>query len=73
VLTVCPLANVKLCEFEHIREHNILEMLQAGISIVDNSDDPTCFGGHMRENHFVVVDAQKMTKEQAIQLTINRF
>jgi len=44
-LTVCPLSNTKLCVFDHMSQHNILEMLERGVKVTVNSDDPAYFGG----------------------------
>lgn len=49
-LTVCPLSNVKLCVFPSMREHNIKQMLEIGVCVTINSDDPAYFGGYMNEN-----------------------
>lgn len=72
-LTVCPLSNLKLCVFKDIREHNILELLERGVKVTINSDDPAYFGGYMTENFIAVADALSMTKTQAIQLAQNSF
>ncbi|QHB25923.1 adenine deaminase [Pseudomonas monteilii] len=39
-LTVCPLSNTKLCVFDHMSQHNILDMLERGVKVTVNSDDP---------------------------------
>lgn len=49
-LTVCPLSNVKLCVFSSMREHNLKAMLDQGVCVTINSDDPAYFGGYMNEN-----------------------
>lgn len=72
-LTVCPLSNIKLCVFKDMREHNILELLERGVKVTINSDDPAYFGGYMTENFVAVADALPMTKAQAIKLAQNSF
>lgn len=72
-LTVCPLSNTKLCVFKTMAEHNILELLERGVKVTINSDDPAYFGGYMTENFVAVADALNMTKAQAIQLAKNSF
>ncbi|MFZ1386775.1 MAG: adenosine deaminase [Thiolinea sp.] len=72
-LTVCPLSNTKLCVFKTMAEHNILELLEHGVKVTINSDDPAYFGGYMTENFVAVADALNMTKAQAIQLAKNSF
>ena len=72
-LTVCPLSNIKLCVFKDMREHNILELLERGVKVTINSDDPAYFGGYMTENFIAVADALQMTKAQAVKLAKNSF
>src|SRR5439155_22606499 len=42
-LTVCPLSNVKLRVFPALESHNLKRLLQAGLCVTVNSDDPTQF------------------------------
>lgn len=70
-LTVCPLSNVKLRVFDTMSEHNILEMLDAGLCVTVNSDDPSYFGGYMTENFMGLSNELGMTKTQAHQLVLN--
>lgn len=72
-LTVCPLSNIKLCVFQNMREHNILQLLDQGVKVTINSDDPAYFGGYLTENFIAVADALQMTKAQAIKLAQNSF
>lgn len=50
-LTVCPLSNVKLRVVEHIADHNLKRLLDAGVCVTVNSDDPAYFGGYLLENY----------------------
>jgi adenine deaminase len=70
-LTVCPLSNTKLCVFDDMSQHNILEMLEQGICVTVNSDDPAYFGGYMTENFVALAESLDLTKEQAKQLVTN--
>ncbi|WP_020396262.1 adenosine deaminase [Thiolinea disciformis] len=72
-LTVCPLSNIKLCVFKDMRDHNILHLLDKGVKVTINSDDPAYFGGYMTENFIAVADALHMSKAQAIELAQNSF
>ena len=72
-LTVCPLSNVRLCVFDKMADHNLLEMLDKGLCVTVNSDDPTYFGGFMNENFESLADELGMTKEQALKLSANGF
>lgn len=72
-LTVCPLSNTRLKVFSDMSEHNILEMLDAGVNVTVNSDDPAYFGGYMTENFLALYHALNMSKEQALALARNGF
>jgi len=70
-LTVCPLSNTKLRVFEDMSQHNILQMLEMGVCVTVNSDDPAYFGGYMTENFEALVPALGMSKVEARQLVLN--
>lgn len=50
-LTVCPLSNVKLRVFPELARHNLKALLDAGLKVTINSDDPAYFGGYVLENY----------------------
>ncbi len=68
-LTVCPLSNTRLCVYDRMQDHPILRLLDQGLCVTVNSDDPAYFGGYMTENFQALADALKMTAEQAIALS----
>ena len=70
-LTVCPLSNVKLRVFDHMRDHNILSLLDRGVNVSVNSDDPAYFGGYVVENFLALRESLGMTEEQARRLAQN--
>ncbi|MCK0104783.1 adenosine deaminase [Marinobacter sp. S0848L] len=70
-LTVCPLSNTKLKVFPDMSQHNILELLERGLKVTVNSDDPSYFGGYVLENFVALRDALGMTEEQARKLAQN--
>jgi len=72
-LTVCPLSNVRLCVYETLGQHPILKMLEQGLCVTVNSDDPPYFGGYLNDNLVAMVDALDMTEEQARALARNSF
>ena len=55
-LTVCPLSNVKLCVFDKLENHNLKQMLDKGLIVMVNSDDPAYFGGYLNKN---LIDTSK--------------
>jgi len=72
-LTVCPLSNVRLCVYDALDQHPILKMLDQGICVTVNSDDPPYFGGYLNDNLVAMVDALDMTEDQARALALNSF
>jgi len=70
-LTVCPLSNVKLRVFDNMSQHTILMMLDLGLCVCVNSDDPSYFGGYITENFNALVDPLLLSKEEAIRLVEN--
>ncbi|MBC5765262.1 adenosine deaminase [Ramlibacter albus] len=72
-LTVCPLSNLKLCVFPTLKEHNIRQLLDAGLCATLNSDDPAYFGGYMNDNFVQTFEATGLTKAHAYRLAKNSF
>ena len=70
-LTICPLSNVKLRVFDNMASHTILDMLDLGVCVTVNSDDPSYFGGYMTENFLALFDSLALSKDQAIRLIKN--
>jgi len=72
-LTVCPLSNLKLRVFPTLAQHNLGQMLDAGLVATVNSDDPAYFGGYLNENFAQTFDALGLTAQHAYQLAYNSF
>ncbi len=72
-LTVCPLSNVKLKVFNDMKEHNIKRLLDYGLLVTVNSDDPAYFGGYLNKNYEEIVKALNLEKEDLIKLAKNSF
>ena len=72
-LTVCPFSNVKLCVFPDLRQHNFGELLDRGLLVTINSDDPAYFGGYVADNYVGTADALGLTADQMIQVARNSF
>jgi adenosine deaminase len=72
-LTVCPLSNLKLCVFPQLDQHNLRELLDAGLVATVNSDDPAYFGGYMNDNFTQTFAATGLSAQQAWQLAANSF
>ena len=72
-LTVCPLSNIALCVFESLEQHNFKQLLDAGLCVTINSDDPAYFGGYMNDNYLQTQAALDLTAEEMIRVTRNAF
>ncbi|MBF6623857.1 MAG: adenosine deaminase [Pseudomonas stutzeri] len=70
-LTVCPLSNTKLRVFDDMSQHNILQLLEQGVKVTVNSDDPAYFGGYVTENFMALHESLDMTEDQARRLAQN--
>jgi adenine deaminase len=72
-LTVCPFSNVKLRVFPELRDHNFRELLERGLLVTINSDDPAYFGGYVADNYIGTAAALGLTADQMIQVARNSF
>ncbi len=72
-LTVCPLSNVRLCVYSQMSDHPILSLLEKGLCVTVNSDDPSYFGGYLNDNFNALATHLAMTEQQAVQLARNSF
>ncbi|TCV98304.1 adenosine deaminase [Biostraticola tofi] len=70
-LTVCPLSNLKLCVFDSLSDHNLKTLLEKGVAVTVNSDDPAYFGGHVNQNYRALIDALDLTEQQCYTLLRN--
>ena len=73
-LTVCPMSNVKLRVFDTLAEHKLPALLDAGLCVTLNSDDPAYFGGYLNDNFVAAFDAlPQLAAAQAYALARNSF
>jgi adenosine deaminase len=70
-LTVCPLSNVKLKVFERIEDHNLKRLLDRGVCVTVNSDDPAYFGGYVLENYLAVQEGLSLSQDDLTLLARN--
>ena len=73
LLTVCPLSNVRLRIFDTLADHPLAQMLDTGLRVTVNSDDPAYFGGYIDTNYQAVRDELALTTEQLQTLALNSF
>jgi adenosine deaminase len=72
-LTVCPLSNVRLGVFETLAEHVLPRMLDAGLLVTVNSDDPAYFGGYVEANFAAIARELGTSDADLRQLAENSF
>ena len=72
-LTICPISNVKLKVFEKIEDHNLKELLNLGVCVTINSDDPAYFGGYLNEVYLTAQKGLNLSKKDLIEIAKNGF
>ncbi|HQS84409.1 MAG: adenosine deaminase [Alphaproteobacteria bacterium 16-39-46] len=72
-LTVCPISNVKLRGFDTMAQHPLKKMLEKGLCVTVNSDDPAYFGAYVNENYKQASDILHLSQENIYQLAKNSF
>ena len=63
-LTVCPLSNVRLRVVADLAQHPLLRMLDKGLMVTINSDDPAYFGGYVQENYRASAEALGLGRDE---------
>lgn len=72
-LTVCPFSNVRLRCVDTLADHPLARMLDAGLLVTVNSDDPAYFGGYVEANLTGIREALGLTDDQVRTLAGNSF
>ncbi len=72
-LTVCPLSNLRLCVIDQIAASPVKRMLDLGLKVTINSDDPAYFGGYINANFHAVADALDLSEADIVRLAGNSF
>jgi adenosine deaminase len=72
-LTVCPLSNVRLKVIHTMADHMLPEMLDAGLLVTINSDDPAYFGGYVGDNYTAVAEGLGLSRRVLAQIARNSF
>lgn len=70
-LTVCPNSNVALRVFERMEDHPLRRMIDAGLRVTVNSDDPAYFGGYIGDNYAAVAESLDLSDEHLVTLAAN--
>lgn len=72
-LTMCPLSNLKLKVVHDLKLHPLKIMMNNGLLVTINSDDPAYFGGYLAENYLAISNALNLSKKDICQLAKNSF
>jgi len=70
-LTVCPLSNVRLRVFDTMAAHDLKQLLELGLRVTVNSDDPAYFGGYIADNYLAAAEALHLDRRQVVTLARN--
>jgi adenosine deaminase len=63
-LTVCPLSNLRLRVVDDLSHHPLRRMMDRGLLVTINSDDPAYFGGYVNENYHAVSQALGLQRDE---------
>ena len=72
-LTVCPLSNTALQVVKNLKNHPLKKMMDLGLKVTINSDDPAYFGGQVNTNYIEIQEALDLTKADLYALAKNSF
>ena len=72
-LTICPNSNIELKVFETYEQHNIKQLLDYGLNVTVNSDDPAYFKGYLNDNFINLYNSLGLSKEDILKLLKNAF
>jgi adenosine deaminase len=70
-LTMCPLSNVKLKVFDRMEDHNLKRLLDLGVKVTVNSDDPAYFGGYILDNYVAVAEGLDLSRSDLVRIARN--
>lgn len=72
-LTVCPLSNLALQVVKDLKDHPLKKMMDLGLKVTINSDDPAYFGGQVNQNYFEIQKALGLSRDDLVILAKNSF
>ena len=70
-LTVCPLSNLRLQVVDDLAHHPLRRMMEKGLVVTVNSDDPAYFGGYVNQNYHAVSDALGLGRDEIAAIVRN--
>ncbi|MGV3632715.1 MAG: adenosine deaminase [Pseudorhodoplanes sp.] len=72
-LTICPLSNLRLRVVNDLKDHPLRRMMDKGLVVTVNSDDPAYFGGYVNQNYRAVSDALALGRDEIAAIVRNGF
>ena len=72
-LTLCPLSNLRLRVIDDMRQHPLRVLMERGVGVTINSDDPAYFGGYVNENYVAVQGALSLSKAELAAIARTSF
>ncbi|MGA2891945.1 MAG: adenosine deaminase [Xanthobacteraceae bacterium] len=70
-MTVCPLSNLRLRVVDDLARHPLRRMLDKGLIVSVNSDDPAYFGGYVNDNYRAVAEALRLDRDEIAAIVRN--
>jgi adenosine deaminase len=70
-LTMCPISNIRLRVFDRMEDHNLKRLLDRGVKVTINSDDPAYFGGYVLDNYVAAADGLGLSREELATIARN--
>jgi adenosine deaminase len=70
-LTMCPLSNLRLRVIDDLAHHPLRRMIDKGVIVTVNSDDPAYFGGYVNQNYLAVAEALGLRREEIATIVRN--
>lgn len=70
-LTMCPLSNLRLGVVASLADHPLKRLLDAGVMVTVNSDDPAYFGGYLVDNYRAAQAALSLSRHDIVALARN--
>lgn len=72
-LTVCPLSNLRLQVVPDLARHPLRHMMDKGLMVTVNSDDPAYFGGYVNDNYRAVQQSLGLSRDEIVAVARNGF
>ena len=72
-LTLCPLSNLRLCVVAKLANHPLKRMMDKGLLVTINSDDPAYFGGYLKQNYRAIREALSLDREAIATIVRNSW